>query len=132
MKYSFKYEVVMLVVAFASACGGTPDTDVADGSLEAEPLATAASALSECIAVDTDKTYSAGAIGTSSDDGYPMNGRTVTRADLTFDTDSNDWFGFGGHGNAAITKQDSTEVVVHYWYDLFTDLHYHIKIWVEC
>ncbi|MCY1071000.1 hypothetical protein OV090_40035 [Nannocystis sp. RBIL2] len=81
-------------------------------------------ARAECLEVDQSRQYEAGIFGRSGDDHYPMNGKTITRVDLQVDT--------GGHASAQINKQDSTEVVVHWWVDLFSSVSYTLKVWVEC
>jgi hypothetical protein len=132
MKHSLKTGAAVLVVAFVPACGGIPDADMVDGSLEADSLGTAESALSECLAIDLQKNYSAKLLGGKGDDSYPMNGKTIKRVELNHSVKATGPFGLGGRGNANVDKQDSTEVVVHFWYDAYTDLSYSLKVWVEC
>lgn len=78
----------------------------------------------ECLEIDQTRTYEGDLFGGKGDDHYPLNGKTITRAELQVDTTL--------HARAQITKQDSTEVVVHWWYDAFSSVTYTLKVWVEC
>lgn len=132
MNHSWKAGLSVMVVALASACVDIADSDELLAEPEAELLATAESELSECLAVDATKNYSAGLLGARGDDNYPMNGRVITRVEFNRSVDCNDRLCIGGHGDAYISKQDSESIKVHFWYDAFTKLTYHLKVWVNC
>jgi hypothetical protein len=116
--------LTLLLPLFGFTHGPGENLEVVDDVNTTAGGASAGSVLNECLYYDVRKSYRARFRGKSSDDHYPMNGKTPTRVDLQVQVK--------GHGNATISKQDSNEVVVHYWYDLFSKLTYHLKVWVEC
>ncbi|WAS96419.1 hypothetical protein [Nannocystis punicea] len=110
--------------AAAPAAVDAAEANEVDGDLDVLPEETTETVRSECLAIDQTMSRKGTFFGGSGDDHYPMNGKTITRADLQVDT--------SGHAAANITRQDSTEVTVHWWYDLFSRVTYTLKVWVEC
>ena len=116
--------IAVLGVTFGAAWGGVPATSAGGERPQADAAVTAESTLGECLEIDVQKGYSGGIFGHKGDDHYPMNGKNITHLDFQVNVK--------GHAAAHITKQDSTEVVVHYWYDAFSGVSYTLKVWVEC
>ncbi|AKT42060.1 hypothetical protein [Chondromyces crocatus] len=143
MMHLSKMAGLMAVLALGVACGSEgPEDDVlldedsgGDGlapmTAPADSQTPSEVAESECLLLDTSKTYSGSAFGSNGDDTYPLDGRPIARVEL------NRTIGCGrlfcvGRGNATIARQDSEAVVVHYWHDLGTRLEYHLRVWVQC
>lgn len=116
--------IAALILTFSTAWGGTPATSAETENRQADSRMTATATLGECLEVDVHKSYSGKLFGHKGDDHYPMYGKKITRVDFQASVK--------GHAAAHITKQDSTEVVVHYWYDAFSTASYTLKVWVEC
>ena len=128
----------LFTLAFALSSPNTPADDISAAAApaavdaaeadevdpDAPPEEATGTARSECLALDQTMSREGDLFGGKGDDHYPMNGKTVTRAELQVDT--------SGHAAANITRQDSTEVTVHWWYDLFSRVTYTLKVWVEC
>ena len=120
--------VITILLGAILVCGNeaeaVDDLSTTAASTSAGLAVAAANPMNECLYYDVHKQYKSRFWGKTGDDRYPMNGKTPTRVDLEVHVK--------GHGNATLNKQDSTEVVVHYWYDLFTKVTYDLKVWVEC
>ena len=106
------------------SAAAAPDAAEVDLGRDAPPDETTETTRSECLAIDQTMSRKGKLFGGKGDDHYPMNGKTITRVDLQVDT--------SGHAEANITRQDSTEVTVHWWYDAFSRVTYTLKVWVEC